>query len=72
ICSDLHNPDFVKMAESFGASGFPAHDPESLRNAIRQAFEQKGPSIIDVKVDEFFPAPWPFLMMPQNRKSLCQ
>lgn len=72
ICSDLHNPDFVKMAESFGAAGFPAHDPESLRNAIRQAFEQKGPSIIDVKVDEFFPAPWPFLMMPQNRKSLCQ
>jgi acetolactate synthase-1/2/3 large subunit len=72
ICSDLHNPDFVKMAESFGAAGFSAHDPESLRSAIRNAFEQNGPSIIDVKVDEFFPAPWPFLMMPQNRKYLCK
>lgn len=71
ICSDLHNPDFVKMAESFGAEGFGAHDPESMRTAIRQAFEEKGPSIIEVKVDEFFPAPWPFLMMPQNRRHLC-
>lgn len=72
ICSDLHNPDFVKMAESFGAAGFAAHDPESLRSAIQQAFEQKGPSIIEVKVDQFFPAPWPFLMMPQNRKYVCK
>lgn len=72
ICSDLHNPDFVKMAESFGAAGFSAEDPETLRTAIQQAFEEKGPSIIEVKVDEFFPAPWPFLMMPQNRKSVCK
>ncbi|MEM6583144.1 MAG: thiamine pyrophosphate-dependent enzyme [Pseudomonadota bacterium] len=71
-CSDLHNPDFVKMAESFGAAGFAASDPESMRKAIRQAFDQPGPSIIEVKVDEFFPAPWPFLMMPQNRKGVCQ
>lgn len=72
ICSDLHNPDFVKMAESFGAAGFSANDPESLRAAIKLAFEEKGPSIIEVEVDEFFPAPWPFLMMPQNRKGICK
>ncbi len=72
ICSDLHNPDFVKLAESFGAAGFLARDPESLRTAIRQAFEEKGPSIIEVKVEEFFPPPWPFLMLPQNRKEVCQ
>lgn len=71
ICSDLHNPDFVKMAESFGATGFAADDPESMRTAIRQAFKEKGPSIIEVKIDEFFPVPWPFLMMPQNRRHLC-
>ena len=71
ICSDLHNPDFVKLAESFGAAGFAAHDPESLRGAIRQAFDQPGPAIIEVSVDEFFPPPWPFLMMPQNRKEVC-
>ncbi|MGI9288975.1 MAG: thiamine pyrophosphate-dependent enzyme [Pseudomonadales bacterium] len=72
ICSDLHNPDFVKMADSFGAAGFAAHDPESLRIAIKQAFDENGPSIIEVKVEEFFPAPWPFLMMPQNRKHVCE
>ena len=71
ICSDLHNPDFVKLADSFGAAGYLAQDPESLRGAIRQAFEQPGPSIIEVNVDEFFPPPWPFLMMPQNRKQVC-
>jgi len=71
ICSDLHNPDFVKLAESFGAAGFKAGDPESLRTAIRRAFEESGPSIIEVEVQEFFPPPWPFLMMPQNRRELC-
>ena len=72
VCSDLHNPDFVKLAESFGAAGFKAHDPESLRGAIRQAFDQQGPSIIEVEVKEFFPPPWPFLMLPQNRREVCQ
>ncbi len=71
ICSDLRNPDFVRLAESFGAAGFSAHDPESLRGAMQKAFETPGPSIIEVAVNEFFPAPWPFLMMPQNRKHVC-
>ncbi|MDO6710636.1 thiamine pyrophosphate-binding protein [Aliiglaciecola sp. 2_MG-2023] len=72
ICSDLTNPDFVQLAESFGAAGFKANDPESMRTAIRAAFEQDGPSIIEVIIDDFFPAPWPFLMMPQNRKEVCK
>ena len=71
ICSDLHNPDFVQLAESFGAAGFNADDPESLRQAIRRAFAEPGPAIIEVKVAEFFPPPWPFLMLPQNRKAVC-
>ncbi|GAC18665.1 thiamine pyrophosphate-dependent enzyme [Paraglaciecola arctica] len=72
ICSDLHNPDFVKLAESFGAAGYLATDPESMRTAIQKAFAQDGPAIIEVKLNEFFPAPWPFLMMPQNRKEVCK
>jgi acetolactate synthase-1/2/3 large subunit len=71
-CSDLHNPDFVKLADSFGAAGLSASDPESLRTALRDAFAVKGPCIIEVKVDQFFPPPWPFLMLPQNRKQVCQ
>ena len=71
-CSDLHNPDFVKLAESFGATGLKAQDPESLRGALRAAFEDPGPVIIEVQVDEFFPPPWPFLMMGQNRAQVCR
>ncbi len=72
ICSDLHNPDFVKLAESFGATGIKAHDPESVRSAIKLAFTIDGPVIIEVELEEFFPAPWPFLMLPQNRREVCQ
>jgi acetolactate synthase-1/2/3 large subunit len=71
ICSDLHNPDFVALAKSFGAVGLGANDPESLRLAIRNAFKEQGPVLIEVDVTEFFPAPWQFIMMPQNRKQVC-
>ena len=71
ICSDLHNPDFVAMAKSFGAVGLAANDPESVRTAIRSAFNEQGPVLIEVDVTDFFPAPWKFIMMPQNRKGVC-
>ena len=71
IASDLHNPDFVRLAQSFGAAGCYAENPEELRMALQEAFDTPGPSIIEVRVAEFFPSPWPFLMMPQNRKATC-
>ena len=71
IASDLHNPDFVKLAESFGAMGIRVSGPDKLKDAIETAFNQNGPAIIEVTVDEFFPAPWKFIMMPQTRKQVC-
>jgi acetolactate synthase-1/2/3 large subunit len=71
IASDLHNPDFVKLAESFGAMGIRVDGPEKLKAAIETAFGQSGPAIIEVTVDEFFPAPWKFIIMPQTRKQVC-
>jgi acetolactate synthase-1/2/3 large subunit len=71
IASDLHNPDFVKLAESFGAMGIRVAGPAGLKDAIEKAFGQDGPAIIEVTVDEFFPAPWKFIMMPQTRKQVC-
>ena len=35
IACDLANPDFVKYAESFGAAGRRARDPDELRVALR-------------------------------------
>ena len=71
ICSDLHNPDFVQLTESFGAMAQRVKNPHQLKGAIEAAFAQDGPAIIEVTVDEFFPAPWKFIMMPQTRKTLC-
>jgi acetolactate synthase-1/2/3 large subunit len=72
MCSDLHNPDFVKLAESFGATGLRVTDPETLRGALRRAFEIDGPVIIEVEVKEFFPAPWKHIMLPQNRRAVLR
>ena len=46
--TDLHNPDFVKFAESFGAIGMRANDPMELETLIQLALEQQKPVIIDV------------------------
>ena len=46
--TDLHNPDFVKFAESFGAVGLRADDPKDLETLIPRALELNSPVIIDV------------------------
>ncbi|MEC8082979.1 MAG: thiamine pyrophosphate-dependent enzyme [Pseudomonadota bacterium] len=66
IASDLTNPDFVKLAESFGALGLRADGPEGLSAALKQAFKQRGPAIIEVPVGEFT-EPWPFIRPPASR-----
>lgn len=66
IASDLANPDFVKFAESFGARGIRARNPEELRGALRDAFKAGEPSVIEVPVGAM-PSPWEFLHMPPVR-----
>jgi acetolactate synthase I/II/III large subunit len=58
IASDLANPDFVKMAESFGVDGRRARSPEELRGVLRQALASGRPSLIEVPVAEM-PNPFP-------------
>ena len=50
--TDLHNPDFVKFAESFGAVGMRANDPMDLETLIPLALERQAPVIIDVPFGE--------------------
>lgn len=70
-CSDLHNPDFKALATSFGMLGMRVDTPDALQDAIQHAFAAGGPALIEVEVNEFLPTPWPFLMLPQNRKAVC-
>jgi acetolactate synthase I/II/III large subunit len=45
------NPDFVKLAESFGLKGYRVESAESLMPILRMALEQNVPTIIDCPVD---------------------
>lgn len=43
-------PDFVKLAEAYGAEGYRVHRPEDLEETLRMAFGTPGPAIIDIRV----------------------
>ena len=48
--TDLHNPDFVKFAESFGAIGMRASSPMEITGLLPAALEQQRPVLIDVPI----------------------
>ena len=45
--TDLHNPDFVKFAESFGVTAMRATDLMELETLIPRALEYEAPVVID-------------------------
>ena len=76
--TDLHNPDFVKFAELFGAVGMRARDPLELETLIPEALECGAPVVIDVPFGDMPipPAPQfaPIYRLPWTRpqKGLLQ
>ncbi len=48
-CMD-HAPDFVKLAEAFGASGLRATRPDEVKSVLRRGLETPGPVIMDFRV----------------------
>jgi len=63
---DLLNPNFPKMADSYGIAGVRAASPDALRRELAAALKRRGPSLIEVPVGEM-PDPWPTLIMPRVR-----
>ncbi|HYH12329.1 MAG TPA: thiamine pyrophosphate-dependent enzyme [Thermomicrobiales bacterium] len=57
IASDLANPDYIKLAESFGVAGRRATSPETLRTELREAIAADEPTLIEVPVEQM-PDPW--------------
>lgn len=45
---DLVNPDFIKLAEAFGANGVKVNTPQEMSAAIRQAFQATEPTVIEI------------------------
>ena len=50
FATDLHNPDFAKMAEAAGLLGLTAETPDQVRPMIAQALEHDGPALVEVLV----------------------
>jgi acetolactate synthase I/II/III large subunit len=63
---DLHNPQFPKMAESFGVAGVRTSTPDGLRRELAAALKRRGTTLIEVTVGEM-PDPWKHLILPRVR-----
>lgn len=50
IASALHNPDFARIADDFGAIGLKARSPEEIERSLRYALGESRPSVIEVPV----------------------
>lgn len=57
------NPDFVKVAEAFGARGMRICDVDEVEDALREAFAAEGPVVMDFRVE---PEENVFPMVPPN------
>jgi acetolactate synthase-1/2/3 large subunit len=45
------NPDWMKLAESFGWNGHYQDDPSGLQDTLKHAFSEAGPSLVVVPID---------------------
>jgi acetolactate synthase-1/2/3 large subunit len=66
IATELLNPNFPKMADSYGIAGVRALSPAELRRELAAAIKRRGPTLIEVPVGEM-PDPWPTLITGRVR-----
>ncbi|KRP99124.1 hypothetical protein AOQ72_15125 [Bradyrhizobium yuanmingense] len=66
VASDLVNPDFVKLAESFGVTAARVTAPEQFKAAMEKALGHGGPVLISVEVPrDSEVSPWAFIHPPK-------
>src|SRR4051812_35321660 len=66
VASDLVNPDFVKLAESFGVAAARVTAPEQFKAAMEKALAHRGPYLISVEVTrDSEVSPWAFIHPPK-------
>lgn len=62
VASDLVNPDFVKLAESFGVRGARVTAPGEFRAALEKSLAHGGPALIVVEIaTDSETSPWAFI-----------
>lgn len=63
IGTELANPEFVRLAWSFGVNGARVTTPEQLRGVIAEAGATTDPLLVEVPVGEM-PSPWQLIAEP--------
>lgn len=53
---DIHTPDFIGVAKALGCAAQAVGNVEQLRDALRQACERKGPSLIEIDQNSWMQA----------------
>jgi acetolactate synthase-1/2/3 large subunit len=62
VAADLVNPDFVRLAESFGVKAARVTSPDQFRPALEKALADGGPYLIDIEVPtDSEVSPWKFI-----------
>jgi acetolactate synthase I/II/III large subunit len=62
VASDLVNPDFVKLAESFGVAASRVTSPDHFRPALEKALAHGGPYLVEIEVPrDSETTPWTFI-----------
>jgi acetolactate synthase I/II/III large subunit len=62
VAADLVNPDFVKLAESFGVAASRVTSPDHFRSALEKALAHGGPYLIAIEVPrDSEVTPWTFI-----------
>jgi pyruvate dehydrogenase (quinone) len=49
--TDMYNPDFELVAKAMGMKGITVKDPEEVEQAIQQAFDHRGPVLVNIFTD---------------------
>jgi acetolactate synthase-1/2/3 large subunit len=66
VAADLVNPDFVKLAESFGVGATRVTSPDNFRPALEKALADGGPYLIEIEVTKDSEvSPWAFIHPPK-------
>jgi len=67
VAADLVNPDFVKLAESFGVAASRVTAPDHFKPALEKALAHGGPYLIAVEVPrDSEVTPWTFIHPARN------
>jgi acetolactate synthase-1/2/3 large subunit len=71
IGAELLNPDFVRLAESFGVSARRVASPAELGGALEYALANDAPVLIEVGIEpDTETSPWPLIHMPERPSSI--